>query len=293
MLHGYFGTCVSGQKAHAFPRASPCSRTLGPACLALYVPRRCGQLRPSGIFGQYAWAARQEALFDRYSHVVVASAHMAAEYRRHGVERVTVATLFPTAGRIAPIRPLPAIPSVLFMGRMTAIKGPRVLADAIAEASRLCGVSIHAVFAGDGPERAHVERHTRELGIDASFPGWLTGDARAAAFRAASIIAVPSLWPEPFGLVGLEAAAHGLPAVAFDVGGIREWLRHAESGVLVKELDARILGRAIADLCSSPREIARLGEGAHRVAASLSVEAHVAILEGVFARAATARAAIA
>jgi glycosyltransferase involved in cell wall biosynthesis len=259
----------------------------------LYVPRRCGQLRPLGIFSQYAWAARQRALFDKYSHVVVASAHMAGEYQRHGVERVTVATLFPTAGQIAPIRPLPAEPSVLFMGRMTAIKGPRVLADAIAEASRLSGVPIRGVFAGDGPERAYLEPYTRDLGIDAAFPGWLTGDARTAALRAASIIAVPSLWPEPFGLVGLEAAAHGVPAVAFDVGGIREWLRDRESGVLVKELEARLLGRAIADLCSSPREIARLGEGAHRVATALSVDAHVSILEGVFARAATARAAIA
>ena|ERR1700752_2351305 len=44
MLHGYFGTCVSGLKMHAFPSPRACDRAFGAACLALYVPRRCGEL---------------------------------------------------------------------------------------------------------------------------------------------------------------------------------------------------------------------------------------------------------
>jgi glycosyltransferase involved in cell wall biosynthesis len=295
MLHGYFGTCVSGQKAHAFPGVVPCSREFGPACLALYLPRKCGQLRPLGMFAQYAWASRQRALFAAYSQVVVASAHMGAEYGRHGIgsDRVTIAPLFPTAGGVTPMRPLPAEPAILFMGRMTAIKGGALLAHAVAEVVRVCGRPLRVVFAGEGPEQARLQQLTRQLRIDASFPGWLTGDARVAAFRAATLVAVPSLWPEPFGLVGLEGAAHGVPAVACDVGGIREWLRDNESGRLVAARDVHALGRAIAELCSAPGEIERLGQGAQRVARSLSLDAHVAILERVFARAAGARAAMA
>ena len=41
-MHGYFGTCISALKTHAFPFRTACSRTLGPACLALYAPRHCG-----------------------------------------------------------------------------------------------------------------------------------------------------------------------------------------------------------------------------------------------------------
>ena len=33
MMHGYFGTCASGLKMHAFPQAQPCERALGAACL--------------------------------------------------------------------------------------------------------------------------------------------------------------------------------------------------------------------------------------------------------------------
>ena len=295
MMHGYFGTCVSGQKAHTVPTVAPCCRELGPSCLALYLPRRCGQLRPLRMISQYSWAVRQRALFERYAHVVVASRHMAEEYQRHGIDRdrLSTAPLFPTADAVTSMRPLPPTPSVLFMGRMTTIKGGATLARAIAEAQRIHGSPIRVTFAGDGPERDRLGRLARDLGIDASFPGWLTGAARTAAFRAASVVAVPSLWPEPFGLVGVEAAAHGVPAIAFDSGGIREWLRDNESGRMIADRHPRALGGAIADVCAKPGELIRLGEGAQRVARALSCDAHIAILERVFTGVATSRAATA
>ena len=179
------------------------------------------------------------------------------------------------------------------MGRMTNIKGAAVLPHAVAEACRISGLAIRVVFAGEGPQRDEVERFTRELRLDAEFPGWVTGEARSAAFREATLLAIPSLWPEPFGLVGLEAAAHGVPTVAFDVGGVREWLRDGVSGRLASERDSHAMGRIIAELCSAPGETRRLGDGAQRVARTLSIDAHVEILERVFARSATAAAAIA
>jgi hypothetical protein len=44
--HNYHGTCVSGTKRHRLPTSRPCARTLGPCCLMLYYPRRCGGLSP-------------------------------------------------------------------------------------------------------------------------------------------------------------------------------------------------------------------------------------------------------
>src|SRR5215203_1073397 len=44
--HAYYGTCVSGQKTHCLPFVQPCDRVFGPACLALFYPRRCGGLSP-------------------------------------------------------------------------------------------------------------------------------------------------------------------------------------------------------------------------------------------------------
>lgn len=299
MMHGYFGTCIGGQKAHALPRTEPCARTFGTPCLALYLPRRCGQLRPLLMIDQFAWASRQRGLFHRYAHVVVASGHMAREYARHGIEdrRLTTAPLFPTLATVDEPRPLPSAPTVLFAGRMTPLKGGDLLVDAVAVASRIVGSPVRAVFAGDGPERDAWQSRARALGVDATFTGWLTGQALTDAFRSASVVALPSRWPEPFGLVGLEAAMHGVPAVALDVGGIGEWLKDGVNGRLVGLMESAVprdvFGGTLATLLSSPGDLARFGAGAIATARTMSIDVHLDILERVFSRAIQSRPALA
>ena len=289
MMHGYFGTCISGQKAHTFPAVDACAREFGLACLGLYLPRRCGQLRPALMISQFGWASRQRKLFDRYAHVVVASQHMAREYARHGIraDRVTPAPLFPTAANGAGVRMPPALPTVVFLGRMTAIKGGDILIRAAADAARLLAKPVRLAFAGNGPAEESWRTLARDQNVDAVFHGWVAGDARTALLRSASLIAVPSLWPEPFGLVGLEAAVHGVPAVGFDVGGIGEWLRDDVNGRLVPEVgSSSALGSAIGRMLTSTSELVRLGDGAVRVASELTLDAHLAAVEAVLTRAA-------
>src|SRR5262249_36630688 len=68
------------------------------------------------------------------------------------------------------------------------------------------------------------------LDVDASVLGWCAS-ARLASLRTeADLLAVPSVGPEPFGLVGIEAGCFGLPAVGFAVGGIPDWLIPGQSG---------------------------------------------------------------
>jgi glycosyltransferase involved in cell wall biosynthesis len=285
MMHGYFGTCISGQKAHAFPAVQPCGRVFGAPCLALYMPRRCGQLRPLRMIEQFGWASRQRRMFQRYAHIIVASDHMAQEYGRHGVgrDRLTTAPLFPTMEHSGPARPIPQEPVVVFAGRMTRLKGGDVLVRAVAAANRVLQRPARIVFAGVGPEQQRWAALARELVVGASFTGWVTGDERLSVIRSASVLAVPSVWPEPFGLVGLEAAVHGVPAAAFDVGGIREWLQDGINGRLARpSASPEALGTTIAAMLSVPGELERLGAGAMRVAASLTIDAHLDVLERVF-----------
>ena len=54
---------------------------------------------------------------------------------------------------------------------------------------------------------------------------------------------MPSLWPEPFGLVGIEAQARGRPAVAYNVGGVEDWICGA--GIAVRRGDEAALAGAI------------------------------------------------
>lgn len=285
MMHGYFGTCVSGQKAFLSPRPAPCARICGPACLVRYAPRRCGRRHPIEALINYRWASRQRWLLSRYRSLIVASTHMRDEYIAHGVPsgRVHAIPLFAetasAAARGAPV-------DVLFLGRMTDLKGPSLLLEAVGDAAAILGRRVSVVMAGEGPLRLALQRAAAKMPlVAADFPGWVDRSTRAALFAATSLLAVPSVWPEPFGLVGLEAAAFGVPAVAFDVGGIREWLTDGSNGRLVPPADTAAMAATIAALLREPAERARLSAGARAMSARLSADAHLSRLEAVLDRA--------
>jgi glycosyltransferase involved in cell wall biosynthesis len=82
----------------------------------------------------------------------------------------------------------------------------------------------------------------------------------AGHYRDASLAVVSSVWPEPFGAVGLEAMRYGLPVVAFDAGGIREWLADGESGFLVPWMDRGRFAARVEELLADKALARRLGE---------------------------------
>ena len=93
---------------------------------------------------------------------------------------------------------------------------------------------------------------------------------------------MPSVWPEPFGLVGLEAAVCGIPAVAFDVGGISSWLSDGVNGRLVSpDGGSEALAHAMAAMLGDAVYRERLSQGAREVGARFTSDAHLSALERV------------
>jgi glycosyltransferase involved in cell wall biosynthesis len=293
-MHGYFGTCIGGQKMFGWPTAVPCDRVFGAACVGLYLPRHCGQFSVVKLVGQYRWATHQRALFGQYAALVVASEHMRREYVRNSLdlERVHVNPLFPALDRAdadgpGATAPDSAVPTVAFFGRMTTLKGGDVLIRAAADASRRIGNSIRLIMVGDGPQRSRWDALARRLGVPCAFAGWRRGDERWPWLRGVHLLAVPSTWPEPFGLVGLEAGAFGIPSIAFDVGGIREWLRPGENGYLVVGHPPRAssLADGLVAAFTRPAELVSMRAVARRIAAEMSLSRHLDRLDGIFAEA--------
>ncbi len=292
MLHGYFGTCVSGLKMHAFPSACVCQRTFGPACLALYFPRRCGQLSAGAMLKGYRWASEQRELFSRYAATVVASRHMRDEMARHGApdDRLRVLPLFSTVSSDAAAG-IGEPDTVLFAGRMTKLKGGHVLVSAAARATRLLGRPVRLIMAGDGPQKEAWRSLAASLGVQVELTGWVAPEDRARVYGRGLLAAVPSLWPEPFGLVGLDAASLGRPAVAFNVGGIKEWLTDGLNGRLVEpSAGEEGLARAIVSLLDDPAKRERMGQHALDVSRRMSVAVHLERLVAVLRDAASASA---
>lgn len=194
-------------------------------------------------------------------------------------ERLHLVPLFPPASTPDPLPPAQRsfTNRILFVGRLTALKGWSHLLDAIPRVAAELDRSLTLVVAGDGPDRTVCEKECRRRGISAEFLGWIGSDRREAEMRAADILAVPSVWPEPFGLVGIEAGCLGLPSVGYAVGGIPDWLEPGVSGESApgERPDSRELSAAIVRAIADPDHWQRLRVGAWETAKRFSPEAHM------------------
>jgi glycosyltransferase involved in cell wall biosynthesis len=284
--HNYHGTCISGTKRFAWPHGQPCDRELGIGCLWRYLPRGCGGLNPVTMLKQFAAQRSRRDLLCHYRAVLVASRHMQTEYRRHGVpaDRLQLLPLFPSD--ICPDASPPSergmTGKVLMVGRLTELKGGCLLVGAIRLAQAQLGRPLELVVAGDGPERGKMENLARQSTPSARFVGWVNSERRTALMREADVLAVPSLWPEPFGLVGIEAGCVGLPAVAFAVGGIPDWLEPGVSGESSRGLTATGMADALTRVLREQSHWRRLRRGAWEMSQRFSREAHVGRLLTMF-----------
>lgn len=293
--HDYYGTCATATKCHSFPQPRPCTRTFGPACLLLHYPRRCGGLNPLKMWSSYRLQGRRHAFLSRYDAIAVASGHMREEFLRHGVDgdRLHLIPLASSGGAVDPSPPAlrPFTNRVLFVGQLTGTKGGSFLVRALPIASRALGRTLTLGMVGSGRDRDELERLARGQGTPVEFPGWVDTDRRIAMMRAADVLAVPSVWPEPFGLVGLEAGSLGLPAVGFAVGGIPDWLVPGTSGELAPGNPPTVEGLADA-LVRALRDHQRhhdLRRGAWEMAGRFSLDAHLRALEPLLVEIAGAR----
>jgi glycosyltransferase involved in cell wall biosynthesis len=98
--------------------------------------------------------------------------------------------------------------------------------------------------------------------------------------REGGVLALPSTWPEPFGLVGLEATAQGIPVVAFDVGGIQEWLVPGVNGEIASADPPTAEGLASAlERALDAAHWTSLTAGAFATAARFAPSAHLEAIE--------------
>jgi glycosyltransferase involved in cell wall biosynthesis len=286
--HGYQGTCVSGQKCHAFPTFQPCGRRFGPKCLALYYPRRCGGLSPITALRMYSKQRQLNSWLSVYRAVLVGSKHMYEEYLQHGVPSEKLHLLrMPLVDSTPPATPpLPKTPKghILFIGRLTNLKGVRYLIEAIPKAAGKLGRSLTLTVAGDGPARLELERFSRRQEVTSIFTGWIDAVQKSELMRRTDLLAVPSVWPEPFGLVGIEAGSLGVPAVGYSVGGVAEWLIPGQSGELAPGDPPTVdgLSDAIVRALADPAHYAELCLGAWEKSRSFSLDDHLDQLDTLF-----------
>ena len=142
---------------------------------------------------------------------------------------------------------------VLFVGRIASEKGVAPLIEAMSAVARQCPETVLAIVgpASDGTERGSYLQACRDLvarrGLERNvrFEGTIPNHELPGRIRRSRVLAVPSVWGEPLGIVVLEGLACGVPVVASRVGGIPELIDEGRTGILVPPADPDALGRAL------------------------------------------------
>ena len=302
--HNYYGTCISGAKTFKNPVVTPCDRRFGWQCLAHYYPRRCGGWNPVTMVRLYRQQRDRLELLSRYRAIVTHSEHMQNEYINHGLAASRVFNVKYGSDLARRNEPCPSATTatvddtrawrLLFVGRMDELKGGGELLESLPHVVERLGRPLHLTFAGDGPQRAEwtalASRICRDRRIEVEFTGWVDRVEIDGLFARSDLMVLPSLWPEPLALVGLEAARHRLPVAAFAVGGIGEWLTPGQNGQLAPGNPPTVEGltAAIVACLKDPQTHARLREGAGHRSADFSFDTHVDLLLQAFNDAARA-----
>jgi glycosyltransferase involved in cell wall biosynthesis len=149
-------------------------------------------------------------------------------------------------------------PYALFVGKLEANKGVDVLVPTAVQAK----LPWPLVVAGEGSERARMERAARGAGVDVRFTGWLGRRDVLAWLAHASVLIFPSRGPESLSRVLIEASAFGVPIAALETGGTADIVVHGETGLLSQSPAG--LAADVAALVADRDRAGRLGTAARR-----------------------------
>jgi glycosyltransferase involved in cell wall biosynthesis len=233
----------------------------------------------------YSSKVREIELNRRFECMIVATHFMKQELLRNGFDSKTI-EIHPPVPRASDRSSLSTFSErnlILYAGQIVRGKGVDVLLESLA----LVTEPFECFVFGDGNHRAYCEQLSRKLGLSqrVHFKGYVPQDELKFYYGEASLAVVSSVWPEPFGAVGLEGMSHGLPVVAFDAGGIKEWLINGYNGYRVPWMDRAAFAARVEDLLRDKALARQMGEqGRSMVNECYGFSEYIDGLEGLFAR---------
>lgn len=279
--HSFY--CPGGLKY--LPRLNrECHRAFGPGCLASAFLTHCNSIRPGILWNSYR-LSRQMMRRVHTLFFLTPSEFQARWLLKNGIpaERVQVLHPFAELPQESASTAETSAPELLFAGRIFPQKGLHIVLSAL----RYVTSPFHLTVAGDGPDWERSKTLVNRFGFSAnvSFPGWCSSDTLTRYYRNSHLVIVPAIWPEPFGIVGIEAMSYAKPVVAFRVGGIPEWLEDGVTGLLAAPGNAQDLAKKISILLENPEMAREMGrKGRQSVEARFAPQQHISRLMEIYAR---------
>jgi len=289
MVHDHDLYCMRSYKYNYFSRQI-CERALSPFCVfpcGAFIARDANNMIPVK-WVSYSAKLRELELNRKFQRLIVATQFMKNELLRNRFDAAKIETHAPVppSGDVSWKSSFNEKNYIVYAGQITRGKGVDVLIESLA----LVKTPFKCFIFGEGRHRKYCEELSRKLGLAdrVVFKGFVSSGESAIYYHECSVVAVSSVWPEPFGSVGLEAMRFGLPVVAFDAGGIREWLTNNHNGFLVPWMDRAAFAARVEELLQNKALARQMGErGRELVAGQYNFSKYINGLENLFTRAAT------
>ena len=263
-LHNHSIYCPSGTKYLA-DRAKVCDRPMNPlGCAWGHLIDGCGSRRPQNILQDWKNANHPLKILKKLQIPVIANSdYVRQQIISNGISPQRVVTLRcavkPPKQATAPLNSSThQNQRILFAGRIVPDKGVEWLIKSLAQTHP----GIHLDIAGDGWSKPTMEKLAGQMGLSdrITWYGWCNSDQLELLYQQSFAVVFPSLWPEPAGLVTLEAYSHYRPIIASAVGGIPEHIKDGETGILVPANNIKQLAHAINQLALNYPQTRLMGE---------------------------------
>ncbi|MGV3772147.1 MAG: glycosyltransferase family 4 protein [Verrucomicrobiales bacterium] len=170
---------------------------------------------------------------------------------------------------------------IVYAGQIIRGKGVDMLLRSLA----LVKTPFECIILGDGSHKAYCEKLSKDLGIAdrVKFEGFVPQEQLQSYYKECTLFAISSVWPEPIATVGLEVMRFGLPIVAFDAGGIKDWLTDGYNGYLVPWMDVKKYASRMEELLNNKQLAKSLGEnGLEFVSKHYEFDSYISGLETMF-----------
>ncbi len=260
MIHDHDLYCPRRHKYYAFTRKI-CTHRCGLIC---YADLAFLQRTVKGI--RFVPIKTKLLEMQNNKHVdalLVGSTYMQKELERNGFSTGKI-HLLPPCVQTYPqkLQLFPLQPSILFVGQLIKGKGVDILLTAYAMLLQKTGHNIPLHIIGQGNEEQALQSLVQDTSFKSlvQFHGWVAHADLPQFYDNSTLVVIPSRWPEPFGMVGVEAMLRERPVIGANVGGIPDWLKDGQNGLLVPPNDPKSLCEAMYSLVSDLEQAKRMGK---------------------------------
>ena len=259
-VHDHTYVCPKGYKYYPYKRKN-CAQKYNRFVCAI-----CALSAPLRHFSNGVLDAVKRNVFEMpllnktalsFPKFVVISDFMRNELLKNGVAENKISLLSPYVDAVETAETQPSGKlKILFASQHVASKGLHLLFESLAKMKS----DFELTILGEGARTPFYKDLAKEFGIAQKtiFAGFVNNPEDF--YKRTDVAVFPSMWQEPFGLVGIEAMAYARPVVAFDVGGVRQWLIDGKNGIIVPERNTTLFAEALDKLAQNPSLVKSLGE---------------------------------